>query len=74
MVRRAFFALKARKEMKRLEKIARRALHWAAVYRKDGDSDGERAAMSRYRKAQAAINALVGASFCQHIDLTGVLG
>ena len=59
--------------MKRLERQVRRALYWAGEHKKAGDMAGVEAAMSRYRKAQRALNAFMAASFCQHIDLTGVL-
>lgn len=60
-------------QMKRLEKMARRALHWADVYRTSGDKAGEAFAMQRYRKAQRRLNAMVAAAFTPHLDL-GVLG
>ena len=59
--------------MKRLERIARRALQWADAYRIEGDEDGVKMAMSRFRKAQKRISDAVEAAFAPHVDLAGVL-
>lgn len=60
--------------MKRLERIARRALQWADAYRIAGDVDGVAMAMSRFRKAQRRISETVESAFAPHIEIDmGVL-
>lgn len=69
VVRRAFFAWKGSRDMTRLEKIARRQLRRARVYREAGDADGESFAMHWYRRTQARIERALDAAFGPRIDL-----
>lgn len=59
--------------MTRLEKIARRQLRRARVYREAGDADGESFVMHWYRKTQARISRTIDYAFLPRIDLAGVL-
>ena len=43
--------------MKKLERMARRALRWAEIYKADGDFAGREFAMQRYRSAMKQIDA-----------------
>lgn len=43
--------------MKKLERMARRALRWAEIYKADGDVAGHEFAMQRYRAAMKRLDA-----------------
>jgi len=58
--------------MTRLEKIARRQLRRARVYRDAGDADGESFAMHWYRKTQAKISRAFDSAFGPRIEISGV--
>ena len=61
-------------DMRRLERIARRALQWADAYRREGDADGVAMAMGRFRKAQRRISEMVESAFAPRIEIgMGVL-
>lgn len=57
--------------MKRLEKMARRALYWAEIHRAAGDSDGVAFAMHRWRVATRRLESMVDAAFAPRIEITG---
>lgn len=59
--------------MTRLEKIARRQLRRARMYREAGDADSADFVMYWYRKTQARIGRALDAVFGPRIDLAGVL-
>ena len=58
--------------MDKLQKIARRQLRRARVYREAGDVDGESFAMYWYRRTQARISRAIDSAFAPRIDLAGV--
>ena len=59
--------------MDKLQKIARRQLRRARMYRDAGDADGESFAMYWYERTARRISRAIDAAFAPRIDLAGVL-